>query len=663
MGYHCRALGKRFKFLFTITALLGLVNPSYSATKVSGEIFVDTTWDLMGSPYLMQGSVTILEGVTLTVEPGVVVKAGSTLVEVSVLGALLSLGTESDPIIYTSWWDDTAGGDTNSDGDAITPAPGNWAGIGFAGASRETSRLENSEIRYTGYYGGSGSNFTIPDGADEATLAAGVEDRVRSACGACHIFPEASINPREMWLPQIFVMGGLVGELPPNKTKPFHAFSAREVTEWYHAHTPEHFTLPYSSGKPNSGPVAFRRRGINLRPDGGLEVATIRRLGPAELSGTEAIFIAPNMKNGSIHLFSPTQGSRKIGEAGHAVRIDIADMDGDGNTDVLVSDVGNPDPSDDLVGRVIVGRNQGDGIFAFRPIIDGIPRVADARATDLDSDGDLDVIVAAFGWRHSGGVFVLRNVSTATQPLTFTAEKVIERSGAVSILPVENLSPGSGKGFVVAFAQQHELVSSFHPKPDAAAAGPDWEETVLYRAPHPKWGISNLEPVDLDADGDLDFLLSHGDTLDDGFAYKPYQGVKWLRNDGRGAFESEPIGSLYGAHRAQAADIDGDGDLDVVASGFLPQLPIPFESGTVPVDSLIWFERRGSEWVPWPIETNYPRHTGLTLIDMDKDGRIDILTTNNHSWVELGQEPNASLQLWRNLGPSTRPAEREARQN
>lgn len=40
-------------------------------TDVSGEINIDTTWALANSPYVMTGDVTVMPGVTLTIEPGV----------------------------------------------------------------------------------------------------------------------------------------------------------------------------------------------------------------------------------------------------------------------------------------------------------------------------------------------------------------------------------------------------------------------------------------------------------------------------------------------------------------------------------------------------------------------------------------------------------------
>ena len=39
-------------------------------TNVSGTINADTTWDLVGSPFVLNGNVFVAEGVTLTLSPG-----------------------------------------------------------------------------------------------------------------------------------------------------------------------------------------------------------------------------------------------------------------------------------------------------------------------------------------------------------------------------------------------------------------------------------------------------------------------------------------------------------------------------------------------------------------------------------------------------------------
>lgn len=92
-----------------------------------------------------------------------------------------------------------------------------------------------------------------------------------------------------------------------------------------------------------------------------------------------------------------------------------------------------------------------------------------------------------------------------------------------------------------------------------------FEQRVIYTAPHPNWGSSGIQLVDLDKDGDLDVLLTHGDTFDDGIV-KPYHGIQWLENTGAYPFFAEhTLAPKPGVHRAEAADLDGDGDLDIVA--------------------------------------------------------------------------------------------------
>ena len=90
-------------------------------------------------------------GITLAIDPGVQVKMlrrSSLYVE----GALQANGTEEAPILFTSYTDDTVGGDTNFDGALSAPAPGDlngWGGIYFAEAS--PSSLSHIIFRYGGY--------------------------------------------------------------------------------------------------------------------------------------------------------------------------------------------------------------------------------------------------------------------------------------------------------------------------------------------------------------------------------------------------------------------------------------------------------------------------------------------------------------------------------
>jgi hypothetical protein len=120
-----------------------------------------------------------------------------------------------------------------------------------------------------------------------------------------------------------------------------------------------------------------------------------------------------------------------------------------------------------------------------------------------------------------------------------------------------------------------------------AASGP----RPSIRLPTPAWGSSGIELVDLDGDGDLDVLVTNGDMLDD-FRLKPYHGIRWLENRGGFPFVPHDLANLPGAHRARAVDLDGDGDLDIVACAF-----VEFKAEGTPIStvaafpSLVWLEQ------------------------------------------------------------------------
>jgi hypothetical protein len=377
---------------------------------------------------------------------------------------------------------------------------------------------------------------------------------------------------------------------------------------------------------------------VLLGEGSGPGVATVARL-PAAFAPDQ--IAVPNMSTGSVHLFSLPGGPTRAHVARHPARVSHGDLDGDGRTDLVVSDLGDAMPSDEKVGRVLALRRGEDGGFHASTLLEDVGRVADARTLDLDGDGDLDIVVAAFGWIESGGIHVLYNETPAPGALAFRHEVVVRRSGSVTVVPTFDLTPGSGPGFAVAFAQQFERVSVFH----RGKSG--WIERSIHQAAHPAQGLSDLEAADLDGDGDVDFLLSSGDTLDDGYAFKPYHGVQWLENRGD-TFATHPIGPLYGAHDAAAGDLDGDGDLDVVACGFLPQVALPVAAHLEAVDSIIWFERDGNDWIPWAVERNHPRHTGLAILDVDGNGALDIVAAINQAWDVEPVTEGPSLEVWLN---------------
>jgi RHS repeat-associated protein len=135
-------------------------------TNWSGDIPNGTVWH-PGDVQFLLADVRVPAGCTLTIEPGAVVK-GKWFTDPSILveGTLLAQGTAGSPIIFTGERDDTAGGDTNGDGSASVPGPGQWGRIEFRSTSTG-SVLDHVEVRYGGY----GSAGAVTVSAGQLTLS------------------------------------------------------------------------------------------------------------------------------------------------------------------------------------------------------------------------------------------------------------------------------------------------------------------------------------------------------------------------------------------------------------------------------------------------------------------------------------------------------------
>jgi len=75
---------------------------AYGQTDISGAISNSTTWDTSGSPYIIAGNTVIMDGITLTIDPGVyVLFSQDVYLRVLSGGTLIAQGAETDSIYFT----------------------------------------------------------------------------------------------------------------------------------------------------------------------------------------------------------------------------------------------------------------------------------------------------------------------------------------------------------------------------------------------------------------------------------------------------------------------------------------------------------------------------------------------------------------------------------
>ena len=141
--------GRLGRWIATSILAAVVATSAVAAITVRGTISTNSTWSTGTGPYLLSGAVTVAPGVTLTVEPGVVIKGNGTGAVLLVDGTLLVNGTAGSRVMFTSALDDF-GGDSNGDVAASLPARGNWNGILFRPGS-SGNVINYATIRYGGF--------------------------------------------------------------------------------------------------------------------------------------------------------------------------------------------------------------------------------------------------------------------------------------------------------------------------------------------------------------------------------------------------------------------------------------------------------------------------------------------------------------------------------
>ena len=272
-----------------------------------------------------------------------------------------------------------------------------------------------------------------------------------------------------------------------------------------------------------------------------------------------------------------------------------ADLDGDGDADVLSSDSSGD--------KIAWHENDGSGEFEERAIATNT-NLPVLHAADLDGDGDADVLASfrrdnRIAWfENDEGVFVERVLSNEADGTDFVQAADLDGDGDADVLATV-----SGK---IAWFENDR--------------GGVFEERAISST---RWIVPSLHAADLDGDGDADVLASS--WID--------SKVAWFEND-EGVFVERVLSNEADyANNAQAADLDGDGDADVLFTTFLAT-----GTGRIAGTEIAWFENDRGAFDERLISTETGNVDGVRAADLDGDGDLDVLSGYVSGGGPIGEE-------------------------
>jgi len=279
----------------------------------------------------------------------------------------------------------------------------------------------------------------------------------------------------------------------------------------------------------------------------------------------------------------------------------LGDLDSDGDLDIVTGN-GNRNYNYWVDSSLSILANNGDGSFTRNDIT--LPYYIGTQAlelTELNADGDLDIVISGSGYGNSGQMSVLLGSNGSS----FGTRTDYNTGYAPHSLAVGRLN--QDLSFDVVTANSYSNNVSVFPGNGNGSFGTRRDFPVGYSP-------SSVAVGDLNGDGNSDIITANANYSS--------RNVSVLFGDSNGNFgipTNYSVGNFTPLSVA-LGDVDNDSDLDVVVSvtGSANQVSVLFNDGT---GSLMLKENVAVSSGP----------TDAALRDLDLDGDLDLVTVNNGS--------------------------------
>jgi len=301
---------------------------------------------------------------------------------------------------------------------------------------------------------------------------------------------------------------------------------------------------------------------------------------------------------------------------------------------LYVTCVGSFIPSEYHRAEMLFLERQGDRYAERKVLLKELPRSTQAAFADFNGDGREDFALCMFG-NLTGRFSWFENLGGDQ----YREHLLTEQTGAMYCY-AHDFNQDGQPDLAVLMAQNLEMLILLLNDGTGQFTG----RTVFQKPP--VYGHSYFELADFNRDGRVDLLVTNGDNGEYESPTKRYHGIRIYLDRGELEFEEAWFFPLNGAYKAVARDFDGDGDLDLAAIAYFPDYV------QSPRESFVYLENQGDlKFEPSTFrECIAGRWLVMDAADLDGDGDVDLVLGNY--LLGPTPAPDFLMDIWQKHSPS-----------